>query len=83
MPEQMKLFPMEDAGASAPAGRPKREFSQQEQELVERLLAAGKTTHEIAAQIGCSQPTLRHFFQGGPGWNPHGKGPKTKENQDE
>ena len=76
--EQLELFGSILSEPKRGRGRPRREFSKQDQCLVRAMLQGGRTSEEIASAIGCSIPTLRAFFELDPDWNKHGFGPKPK-----
>jgi AraC-like DNA-binding protein len=64
--EQLELWP--DAPKAAerrPVGRPRLQFSEQDQWLAVSMARWGHTRDEIAARLGCSRRTLSKRFFGG------------------
>ncbi len=65
---QLTLFDLPPPGPKNLGGRPAFKKTKQNQMVVGRMIRLGHSQPEIAAAIGCSIPTLKLYFSGGPNW---------------
>lgn len=61
---QLELFHRDPPPPRRGPGRPPREFTPAEIQEVRAALRAGLPLWQVAARVGCTEPTLRYHFSG-------------------
>lgn len=74
MTEQATMFSALGIDKPRKRGRPRREFSKQDQAVARAMFLAGATVAQVCAALRTSEPTLRAAFSPAPWWNARGLG---------